>query len=372
MSSGGRSHTAPAPSERAPVNLPRLAEMKLAGEPIVMVTAYDYPSAMVAEEAGVDMVLVGDSAAMVVLGYPGTEAVTMEEMVVLGKAVRRGLKTPLMVGDLPMGSYESSNELAVQSAQRLVKETGCQTVKLEAGGIAVERARAIVRSGIPVMGHIGLTPQTATALGGYKAQGKTAKDAMQLCEDALALQAVGCFAIVIEAVPAAITEAILGPALARLSATFPARSAYCDFWRVHPAFVGKWTPAVEAYVDYDLTGSEPYLRSRVSAEAVSADSRDQLVGATFQEAGAAVGGAPLRLLRAPLGLQNEPPGLYPEPALEAATSRLPGLVWETVPDVNHYTVLLSDHGARAVGAAIREAVHSSESGTGQAVGTVLD
>ena len=169
-----------------------------------------------------------------------------------------------------------------------------------------------------------------------------------------------------------ITEAILGPALARLSATFPARSAYCDFWRVHPAFVGKWTPAVEAYVDYDLTGSEPYLRSRVSAEAVSADSRDQLVGTTFQEAVAAVGGAPLRLLRAPLGLQNEPPGLYPEPALEAATSRLPGLVWKTVPDVNHYTVLLSDHGARAVGAAIREAVHSSESGTGQAVGTVLD
>jgi len=209
MSSGGRSHTAPPASDRTPVSLPRLAEMKAAGEPIVMVTAYDYPSAMVAEEAGVDVVLVGDSAAMVVLGHPGTEAVTMEEMVVLGKAVRRGLRTPLMVGDMPMGSYESSNELAVQSAQRLVKETGCQVVKLEAGGIAVERARAIVRSGIPVMGHVGLTPQTATALGGYKAQGRTAKDAVKLCEDALALQSVGCFAIVIEAVPAAITEAIV-------------------------------------------------------------------------------------------------------------------------------------------------------------------
>ncbi len=209
MSSGGRSHTAPPPSGRQPVSLPRLAEMKRAGEPIVMVTAYDYPSAMVAEEAGVDVVLVGDSAAMVVLGYPGTEPVSMEEMIVLGKAVRRGLKTPLMVGDLPMGSYESSNELAVQSAQRLIKETGCQVVKLEAGGIAVERARAIVRSGIPVMGHVGLTPQTATALGGYKAQGKTAKDAIALCEDALALQSVGCFAIVFEAVPAAITEAIV-------------------------------------------------------------------------------------------------------------------------------------------------------------------
>ncbi|HEX5610679.1 MAG TPA: 3-methyl-2-oxobutanoate hydroxymethyltransferase [Solirubrobacterales bacterium] len=209
MSSGARSHTAPPPGDRKPVNLPRLAEMKANGEPIVMVTAYDYPSATVAEEAGVDMVLVGDSAAMVVLGYPGTETVSMDEMVMLGKAVRRGLRTPMMVGDMPMGSYESSNELAVQNAQRLVKETGCQVVKLEAGGIAVERARAIVRSGIPVMGHVGLTPQTATALGGYKAQGKSAAAAIRVLEDALALQSVGCFSIVIEAVPAAITEAIV-------------------------------------------------------------------------------------------------------------------------------------------------------------------
>ncbi|HEY8083591.1 MAG TPA: 3-methyl-2-oxobutanoate hydroxymethyltransferase [Solirubrobacterales bacterium] len=194
--------------ERQPVTLPRLAEMKAAGEPIVMVTAYDYPSAKVAEEAGVDIVLVGDTAAMVVLGYPGTEPVSMEEMVMLGKAVRRGIQTPLMVGDMPMGSYEASNELAVQSAQRLVKETGCQVVKLEAGGTSVERARAIVRSGIPVMGHVGLTPQTATALGGYKTQGKTAEGAIRLCEDALALQSVGCFAIVFEAIPAAIAEAI--------------------------------------------------------------------------------------------------------------------------------------------------------------------
>lgn len=196
-------------SDRQPVTLPRLAEMKEAGEPIVMVTAYDYPSACVAEEAGVDLVLVGDTAAMVVLGYPGTEPVSMDEMVMLGKAVRRGLKTPLMVGDMPMGSYEASNELAVQSAQRLVKETGCQVVKLEAGGTSVERARAIIRAGIPVMGHVGLTPQTATALGGYKTQGKTAQGAIQLLEDALALQSVGCFAIVFEAVPAAISEAIV-------------------------------------------------------------------------------------------------------------------------------------------------------------------
>jgi 3-methyl-2-oxobutanoate hydroxymethyltransferase len=194
---------------RRPVTLPRLAEMKEAGEQIVMVTAYDFPSAKVAEEAGADIVLVGDTAAMVVLGYPGTEPVSMDEMVVLGKAVRRGLETALMVGDMPMGSYEASNELAVENAQRLVKETGCQVVKLEAGGTSVERARAIVRAGIPVMGHVGLTPQTATALGGYKTQGKTAQGAIKLFEDALALQSVGCFAIVFEAVPAAVTEAIV-------------------------------------------------------------------------------------------------------------------------------------------------------------------
>jgi 3-methyl-2-oxobutanoate hydroxymethyltransferase len=196
-------------AERKPVTLPRLAEMKAAGEPIAMVTAYDYPSARVAEEAGADVVLVGDTAAMVVLGYPGTEPVSMDEMVMLGRAVRRGLDTPLMIGDMPMGSYEASNELAVRSAQRLVKETGCQAVKLEAGGTSVERARAIVRSGIPTMGHVGLTPQTATALGGYKTQGKTAQGAIGLLEDALALQSVGCFAIVFEAIPAEIAAAVV-------------------------------------------------------------------------------------------------------------------------------------------------------------------
>jgi 3-methyl-2-oxobutanoate hydroxymethyltransferase len=193
---------------REPMTLPRLAEMKRNGEPIVMVTAYDHPSAQVAEEAGVDIVLVGDTAAMVVLGYPGTEPVSLDEMIMLGKAVRRGLRTPLMVGDMPMGSYEASNELAIQSAQRLVKETGCQVVKLEGAGTSVDRARAIIRAGIPVMGHVGLTPQTATALGGYKTQGRTAEGAAKLADGALALQAVGCFAIVFEAVPAAVSEAL--------------------------------------------------------------------------------------------------------------------------------------------------------------------
>jgi 3-methyl-2-oxobutanoate hydroxymethyltransferase len=196
-------------SDRQPVTLPRLAEMKANGEPIVMITAYDYPSAEIAEDAGVDIVLVGDTAAMVVLGHDATTPVGMDEMVVLTSAVRRGLKTPMLVGDMPFGSYETSNEDAVRNAQRFVKECGVDAVKLERGGASVDRARAIVRSGIPVMGHVGLTPQTATALGGFKAQGKTAEQAKQLVEEALALQAIGCFAIVFEAVPAGVTEAMM-------------------------------------------------------------------------------------------------------------------------------------------------------------------
>jgi len=183
--------------------------MKAAGEPIVMVTAYDYPSALVAEEAGVDVVLVGDSAAMVVLGFDATTPVGMDEMTTMAAAVRRGLKMPLLVGDLPFGSYERSNEHAIDSAQRFVREAGCDAVKLERGGASVERARAIVRAGIPVMGHVGLTPQSASALGGYRAQGKTAAGAATVAEEALALQAAGCFAIVFEAIPAAIAEAIV-------------------------------------------------------------------------------------------------------------------------------------------------------------------
>jgi 3-methyl-2-oxobutanoate hydroxymethyltransferase len=176
--------------DRKPVTLPALAEMKARGEPIVMVTAYDFPSARVAEEAAVDVVLVGDTAAKVVQGYDAT--------------------TPdLLIGDMPFGSYERSNEHAIENAQRFVREAGCDAVKLERGGPSVERARAIVRSGIPVMGHVGLTPQSASALGGFKTQGKTVESAVQIAHDAHELQTAGCFAIVFEAVPAAVTDALM-------------------------------------------------------------------------------------------------------------------------------------------------------------------
>jgi 3-methyl-2-oxobutanoate hydroxymethyltransferase len=197
------------PTQRPAISLTTLAEKKALGEQIVMVTAYDFPSAEVAEEAGVDVVLVGDSGAMTVLGYPSTVPVTTDELLMLAKAVRRGLETPLMVGDMPFGSYEASNEEAIRSAQRFIKEAGCDAVKLERGGTSVERTRALVDAGIPVMGHVGLTPQTATALGGYRSQGRTAERALAVLHDAVALQEAGCFSIVFEAIPSALTEAIM-------------------------------------------------------------------------------------------------------------------------------------------------------------------
>ena len=201
--------SSPPRSDRKPITLTKLAEMRALGEPIVMVTAYDHPSALVVEEAGVDVVLVGDSAANNVLGYEDTVPVTTEELLMLAAAVHRGLKTPLLVGDLPFGSYEASDAQAIGTAHRFIKEAGCDAVKLEGGGTMAERARAIVRAGVPVMGHVGLTPQTATALGGYRAQGRTAERARQVLEDALALQEAGCFSIVFEAIPAEVTDAIM-------------------------------------------------------------------------------------------------------------------------------------------------------------------
>jgi 3-methyl-2-oxobutanoate hydroxymethyltransferase len=146
---------------------------------------------------------------MTVLGYSSTVPVSVDEMLMLAGAVRRGLTTPLMIGDLPFGSYEASDEQAVATAQRFVKEAGCDAVKIERGGTSAQRARAIVQAGIPVMGHVGLTPQTATALGGYRAQGRTGERALQVARDALALQEAGCFSVVFEAIPAAVAALVM-------------------------------------------------------------------------------------------------------------------------------------------------------------------
>jgi 3-methyl-2-oxobutanoate hydroxymethyltransferase len=197
--------------------LPELEAMKSRGEKIVMVTAYDAPGARFAEEAGVDLILVGDTAAMVVLGHDATLPVTMDEMLFMTRTVARTVDRPIVIGDMPFGSYQVSDEEAVRNAVRFVKEGGADVVKLEGAGPSLSRVKAIVGAGIPVMGHIGLTPQSATMLGGFKAQGRTAERAARLLADAHALEAAGCFAIVLEAVPAPvatrITEALTVPTI---------------------------------------------------------------------------------------------------------------------------------------------------------------
>lgn len=191
------------------MTLTRLTEMRAQGEQIVMVTAYDYPGARAAERAGVDLVLVGDSGAQTVLGHESTVGVTVDEMLVLAQAVRRGTETALVVCDVPFGSTEVSDAQAVETAIRFAKEAGADAVKIEGGGEArLSRLRAIVAAGIPVVGHIGLTPQTATALGGMRAQGRSVASAERLVDEALAVQEAGAFCIVIEAVPAEITAVL--------------------------------------------------------------------------------------------------------------------------------------------------------------------
>ncbi len=188
--------------------LPELGELKRRGEKIVMVTAYDAPSARLADAAGVELILVGDSAAMVVLGHDSTVPASMEELLILTRAVTRGAKRPIVVADMPFGSFQVSDELALENAVRFVKESAADAVKLEGAGTMVPRVRAIVGAGIPVMGHIGLTPQSATSLGGFKAQGRTAEKARKLVADARELEAAGCFALVLEAVPAAVAAEV--------------------------------------------------------------------------------------------------------------------------------------------------------------------
>jgi 3-methyl-2-oxobutanoate hydroxymethyltransferase len=196
------------PETSGKLPLTDLADMKRRRERIVMVTAYDYPGGSLADAAGVDIVLVGDSAAMTVLGYESTVPATMDEMVMLTRAAVRGAKRPLVVADMPFGSFQISDEEAVRSAVCFVKEAGADAVKVEGAGQTVSRILALVGAGIPVMGHIGLTPQSATMLGGFRAQGHTSARARQLLEDARTLEQAGCFSLVLEAVPAPVAARI--------------------------------------------------------------------------------------------------------------------------------------------------------------------
>ena len=193
--------TGPERAAGGKVSVPDLAAMKRRGERITMVTVYDAPSARLADAAGIDVALVGDSAAMTMLGHDSTLPVTMDEMLMLTRAVERGARRPLIVADMPFGSFQPSDEVAVQNAIRFVKGGGADAVKLEGAGPMLRRAEAIVDAAIPVVGHIGLTPQSVKLLGGYKPQGRTAVAARRLVDAARALERAGCFAVVLEAIP---------------------------------------------------------------------------------------------------------------------------------------------------------------------------
>ena len=194
--------------ERKKVSIPYLHGKKSRGEPITMVTAYDYPGALAADAARIDMILVGDSLGMVVLGYESTVYVTMDEMISHAAAVKRGAKASFIVGDMPFLSYQSDAKEAIRNAGRFMKEAGSDSVKLEGGAEMAETVKAIVDAGIPVMGHIGLTPQSVSKLGGYRVQGKTARAAMKLMDDALALEQAGAYSLVLESVPDRVSELV--------------------------------------------------------------------------------------------------------------------------------------------------------------------
>ncbi|HNK62907.1 MAG TPA: 3-methyl-2-oxobutanoate hydroxymethyltransferase [Anaerolineales bacterium] len=195
-------------SQRKKVTTLVFRQKKERGEPITMLTAYDYPTALAMDKAGVDAILVGDSLAMVVLGYENTLPVTMEEMLHHSRAVARGARSALLIGDMPFMSYQVSVEEAVRNAGRFLQQGGMDAVKLEGGRERADAVRAITGAGIPVMGHIGLTPQSVNQLGGFRAQGKTASAAKRLLEDAKILEEAGAFSLVLESVPGRLAEAI--------------------------------------------------------------------------------------------------------------------------------------------------------------------
>ncbi len=247
-------------------------EMKKNKEQVTWVTAYDFPTATFAETAGIDMILVGDSLGMVVLGYEGTNPVTMADCISHCQAVRRGAHT-WIVGDMPFMSYQVSNESAVENAGRFIKEAACDCIKLEGGIRVAPRIRAITDAGIPVIGHLGLTPQSSGQLGGFKAQGRDVKNARLVIEDALAVEQAGAYSLLLEAVPPELTKFIqeklsipvysigAGPADGQLMICGDLLGMFQAFT---PKFVKKYadlarieTDAFKAYIDDVLTGRFP-------------------------------------------------------------------------------------------------------------------
>lgn len=260
--------------ERKKVTILDLQEKKQRGEPITMLTAYDYPTALLVDRAGIDIILVGDSLAMVVLGHENTVAVTMDEMLHHCKAVARGAKYPLLVGDMPFLSYQVDRREAVRNAGRFLKEGGMDVVKLEGGQEMADTVKAIVDAGIPVMGHIGLTPQSISKLGGFRVQGKSVEAAKRLLADAQALEEAGAFSIILEAVPDRLAKLITERV--RIPTIGIGAGPDCDgqvlvihdliglFDRFTPKFVKRYanifpilTEALEQYREEVLSGAFP-------------------------------------------------------------------------------------------------------------------
>ena len=260
--------------DRKKVTILDLQRKKEKGEKITMLTAYDYPTAMLVERAGIDVILVGDSLAMVVLGHESTVAVTMDEMIHHCKAVSKGARYPLLVGDMPFLSYQVTVEKAIANAGRFLKEGGMDVVKLEGGQEMAATVKAIVDAGIPVMGHIGLTPQSISKLGGYKVQGRDVAAARKLLDDAVALEEAGCFAIILEAIPDRVAKLITERVSIPTIGIGAGRD--CDgqvlvlhdmiglFDRFTPRFVKRYTnifpqviEALESYRDEVLAGTFP-------------------------------------------------------------------------------------------------------------------
>ncbi len=194
--------------DRKKITIPDLRAKKELGKKITMLTAYDYPMARLVDEAGIDCILVGDSLGMVVLGYDSTVPVTMDEMIHHSKAVRRGTRYAFLIGDMPFMSYQVSKEEAIRNAGRFMKEALCDAVKLEGGYEVLDVTKAIIDAGIPVLGHLGLTPQTISKLGGYRIQGKDAEAAKKILDQAIKLEETGCFAVVLECVPDEVAKLI--------------------------------------------------------------------------------------------------------------------------------------------------------------------
>ncbi len=252
-------------ADRKKVTLPDLFKKMHDGVPITMITCYDYAMAYLVEKAGVDMVLTGDSLGMTMLGYEGTLPVTMDDMIRHTAAVRRGSPTSWLIGDMPYMSYQPSDETAVRSAGRFMAETGCDAVKLEGGRQMASRVRAIADAGIPVMGHLGLTPQSVSALGGFKVQGKDAAQAARIVEDAKILEEAGAFSILFEMIPdrvqQIITERARIPIISLGSGPFAHGQLliFHDMFGLYPRFTPKMAKVYGNAGEVILNGLRQYV-----------------------------------------------------------------------------------------------------------------